>query len=391
MSDASILVLNAGSSSIKFNLFEGARPTVAGQISGLGARPHITAYHLEGDFRVENRDLDAREGASHESALATFLALLDEFSHDTHVDAIGHRVVHGGPAFSDPMVIDDALLTTLAAFNPLAPLHQPHNLSGIEAARAAFPDALQVACFDTAFHRSHPWVNDTFALPRSFYAEGVRRYGFHGLSYEYICAHLREEHPDHYAGRLIVAHLGNGSSICAIRDGASIASTMGFTALDGLPMGTRCGQLDPGVVLYLMSEKGLSADAISDLLYKDSGLKGLSGLTQDMRDLLASDSPDAAGAIDYYVHRVKREVGAMAAALGGVDTIVFTGGIGEHAAEIRRRICDDLGWLGADLDPEANAASAQEFSRAGSRVCLMRLATNEEEMIRRHTARLLAR
>lgn len=389
MDDPTILVLNAGSSSIKFTLFRGDQAIISGQVSGLGAAPHISLHQLDDEHQDLDRDLSREEGASHESALAAFLAMLEEISPDIQIDAVGHRVVHGGPNFIDPLVLTEELMERLAKLNTLAPLHQPHNLHGIRAAQAAFPQALQVACFDTAFHRHHPWVNDTFALPRDYYDEGIRRYGFHGLSYEYICSHLREHHPDHFAGRLIVAHLGNGSSLCAIRDGQSIASTMGFTALDGLPMGTRCGQLDPGVVLYLMGEKNMGTNEITKLLYNECGLKGLSGISQDMRHLLDCDDPAARQAIDYYVYRIKREIGAMAAALGGVDTIVFTGGIGQHASEIRHMICSTQAWLGVQLDEEANAANADEISTTDSTVCVMTLATNEEEVIRRHTAELM--
>jgi len=248
---------------------------------------------------------------------------------------------------------------------------------------------LQTACFDTAFHRKHPWVNDTFALPRPLYDEGVRRYGFHGLSYEYICSHLKQTAPETYAGRVIVAHLGNGASMCAIRDGQSIGSTMGFTALDGLPMGTRCGQLDPGVVLYLLTTKGMSPDAVSDLLYKESGLKGLSGISQDMRTLTESSDPKAAEAIDYFVFRIRRELGAMAAVLKGLDTLVFTGGIGENAALIREKVCADQDWLGLSVDPVKNREGATDISAKASRINVLVIPTNEEEMIRRHTHALM--
>jgi acetate kinase len=305
------------------------------------------------------------------------------------VDAVGHRVVHGGVAHGAPLQVTADVMASLRALEPLAPLHQPHNLAGIDAAREAFPDAVQIACFDTAFHRNHPWVNDTFALPRSLYDEGVRRYGFHGLSYEYICSYLKTARPEAHAGRLIVAHLGNGASMCALRDGRSIGSTMGFTALDGLPMGTRCGQLDPGVILYLLSAKGMSPEAISDLLYRDSGLKGLSGISQDMRTLTESDDPRAAQAIDYFVFRIRRELGAMAAVLGGLDTVVFTGGIGENAAVIREKVCAGQDWLGLHVDAVRNRDHAEDISAPGSRVGVLVIPTNEEEMIRRHTETLL--
>lgn len=383
-----ILVLNSGSSSIKFNLYDGDSEQVSGQISGLGATPHIKLGAADGSVTID-KPLNETDGANHKNALAALLAILDKAFGGLSVDAVGHRVVHGGTDYARPMVIDEDALAALERLVPLAPLHQPHNLAGIKAARSAFPGAVQVACFDTAFHRNHPWVNDTFALPRSFYAEGVRRYGFHGLSYEYICAHLKQNYPDAFRGRVIVAHLGNGASMCAINNGQSIGSTMGFTALDGLPMGTRCGQLDPGVVLYLLTSRGMSADEISDLLYKQSGLKGLSGISQDMRELTESSDPAAAEAIDYFVFRIRRELGAMAAVLRGLDTIVFTGGIGENSALIRERVCEDQDWLGLDLDHGRNTAGAEVISTSASKIRVMAIRTNEEEMIRRHTSDLV--
>lgn len=383
-----ILVLNAGSSSIKFDLFSGSTDLMRGQIEGLGASPRLKAKRLEDGLDL-SRPLSDDEGSDHQAALGVLLALINDAAPGLAVNAVGHRVVHGGITHEVPVIVTDEVMTALERLVPLAPLHQPHNLAGIRAATAAFPQAVQVACFDTAFHRAHPWVNDTFALPRDLYDEGVRRYGFHGLSYEYITEHLRSVMPSAATGRLVVAHLGNGASMCAINGGRSIGSTMGFTALDGLPMGTRCGQLDPGVVLYLMAEKGMDAAAISDLLYKQSGLKGLSGLSQDMRELEAAGTPEARQAIDYFVFRVKREIGAMAAILSGIDTLVFTGGIGENAVNIRAEVCRDLGWLGVDLDEDRNAARQTTISRDGSRVTVLVVATNEEEMIRRHTAALL--
>lgn len=383
-----ILVLNAGSSSIKFDLFSGSTDLLRGQIEGLGASPRLKAKRLEDGLDL-SRPLSDDEGRDHQAALGVLLALINDAAPGLAVNAVGHRVVHGGIAHEVPVIVTNEVMTALERLVPLAPLHQPHNLAGIRAAAAAFPQAVQVACFDTAFHRAHPWVNDTFALPRDLYDEGVRRYGFHGLSYEYITEHLRSVMPAAATGRLVVAHLGNGASMCAINGGRSIGSTMGFTALDGLPMGTRCGQLDPGVVLYLMAEKGMDAAAISDLLYKQSGLKGLSGLSQDMRELEAAGTPEARQAIDYFVFRVKREIGAMAAILSGIDTLVFTGGIGENAVNIRAEVCRDLGWLGVDLDEDRNAGRQTTISRDGSRVKVLVVATNEEEMIRRHTAALL--
>jgi acetate kinase len=267
---------------------------------------------------------------------------------------------------------------------PLAPLHQPHNIAGIRAAREAWPGVLQVACFDTAFHRGHPFVHDTFALPRALYAEGVRRYGFHGLSYEYVSARLRTIAPLQAGGRVVVAHLGNGASMCAIRDGKSIASTMSFTALDGLPMGTRCGQLDPGVILYLLREKKLDVAALSDLLYRESGLQGLSGISHDMRELEASDAPEARQAIDYFISRIRYEFGGLAAALDGVDAMVFCGGIGENSWRVRERVLEGLEWMGIELDRTANRAGTDVISTAASRVRAYVIRTDEEAMLARH-------
>ncbi|MDA0963002.1 MAG: acetate/propionate family kinase, partial [Proteobacteria bacterium] len=325
-----ILTLNAGSSSIKFGVYHAAAEPeliARGQVERLGEDAVL--------------DLDGRERAigpaDHAGGVAAILDALGAVLEGRAVSAVGHRVVHGGPGFSAPLRLDEDGIAALEALVPLAPLHQPHNMAAVQAARAAFPDAVQVACFDTAFHHGHPFVNDTFALPRRFYDEGVRRYGFHGLSYDYITSVLARDHPDLHAGRVVIAHLGNGASMCAVHAGRSIGSTMGFSALDGLPMGTRCGQLDPGVLLYLMGQ-GMGVEEITNLLYRESGLKGLSGLTHDMRALLKSDDPRAAEAIDYYVFRTRRELGAMAAVLGGIDALVFTGGIGENAAPIRARI-----------------------------------------------------
>jgi acetate kinase len=382
-----LLTLNAGSSSIKFSAFTadeaGIELAASGQVEGLGATP-IFSVEPRGKAKSERRLGDGR--ADHHLAVGAILDWLADAGLDRSVVAVGHRVVHGGVDFITPIAVDDGVLTRLKALIPLAPLHQPHNIAGIEAARAHFPRAMQVACFDTAFHRSHPFIADTFALPRRFYEEGIRRYGFHGLSYEYIARRLRVRAPRLAAGRVIVAHLGNGASMCAMRDGKSVASTMGFTALDGLPMGTRCGQLDPGVVLYLMAEKRMSAEAISDLLYKESGLKGLSGISQDMRELEAADSDAARDAIDYFVSRIRRELGGLAAAIAGLDALVFTGGIGENASQIRAAVLRDMAWIGIDLDQVANAAGQEIISQRASRVTVFVIKTDEERMIAEHSA-----
>ena len=317
--------------------------------------------------------------------MGAILDWLRKAGYNSSVAAVGHRVVHGGPDLVEPMLINEAAIAKLKRLIPLAPLHQPHNLAGIDAAMKAFPSTPQVACFDTAFHRSHPFVSDTFALPRSYYDEGVRRYGFHGLSYEYITRKLRRVAPQFAREDVVIAHLGNGASMCAVHDGRSIASTMGFTALDGLPMGTRCGQLDPGVLLYLMAEKKMNAEQISDLLYKNSGLKGMSGISQDMRELEASDSPAAGGAIDYFIARIRRELAGLAAALEGVEAVVFTGGIGEHSSRVREAVLSGMEWMGIHLDREANSIGAQIISARSSPAVVFVIPTDEERMIAEHT------
>lgn len=375
-----ILTLNAGSSSIKFGLYRAAAEpdeVLRGQIDGLGPAARLVV-EAEGGRTVKGIGT-----ADHGTGLAALMEALGPHLAGQEIAGVGHRVVHGGPDIDGPRVIGDALIAQLAALNPLAPLHQPHNLAAIAAARAAFPGAVQVASFDTAFHRGHPWVNDTFALPRRFYDQGVRRYGFHGLSYDYITGKLSADHPDLAQGRVIIAHLGNGASLCATQGGRSIGSTMGFSALDGMPMGTRSGQLDPGVLLYFL-DQGMTGEEITTLLYKESGLKGLSGLSHDMRTLLASDAPEAAQAIDYYVFRLSREIGAMAAVLGGIDALVFTGGIGEHAAPIRARAVDRLAFLGLTVDEDANAMNAPRIDSGP--VPILVIPTDEERVIARATA-----
>jgi acetate kinase len=383
-----ILTLNAGSSSIKFSLFDRGSELierVRGQVEGLGASPRLDAEQDGAQVA-----LDAAQVTDHDSALATILCFLEKALGRVAIAAVGHRVVHGGVDFIESVVLDDERLQALSRLNPLAPLHQPHNLSGVRAAQHAFPQALQVACFDTAFHRSHPFVNDTYALPHELYDQGIRRYGFHGLSYEYVIDRLKQIAPLHEQGRVVVMHLGNGASMCAIREGQSVGSSMGFTALDGLPMGTRCGQLDPGVVLYLLKEKGMTPDEVEDLLYRRSGLKGLSGLSQDMRELEAAGTPRAMQAIDYFVFRIRRELGAMAAVLSGLDAVVFCGGIGESAWRIRERVCQGFEWLGLELDHLRNQAGETVISSDRSRARLFVIKTDEEMTIARHTARLLA-
>ncbi|SFE02441.1 acetate/propionate family kinase [Roseivivax sediminis] len=382
-----ILTLNAGSSSLKVALYAecGERQLARGHADRIGPDGTLTLTDADGAALP----VGAGPVATHRDALDRVLETLARARPEDRIAAIGHRVVHGGIAHEAPVPVTEGLLDVLDRLSQFAPLHQPHNLAGIRAAEAAFPGTPQVACFDTAFHRTHPFVNDTFALPRRFYDRGVRRYGFHGLSYEYITGELARTDPALARGRVIIAHLGNGASMCGIRGGRSVASTMGFSALDGLPMGTRCGQLDPGVVLYLMTEEGMDAAAISDLLYTQSGLLGLSGgLSNDMRTLEASAAPEAREAIDYFTFRIRRELGAMAAALGGVDAMVFCGGIGENSAPIREAVCAPLEWMGVVLDNAANRAHARVISTAGAPVQVMVVPTNEELVIARATRAL---
>ena len=386
-----VLVVNAGSSSLKLEVFEAADDLVSLAnlvFEGIGSRPAMRATDEAGTVLVE-RVWNGDGPANHRAALAEVTAWLGGFLGAREVVAVGHRVVHGGPAYAAPILVDAAVREALGQLVPLAPLHQPHNLAGIDAMAALYPDVPQVACFDTAFHRGHPFVADAFALPRTLYDEGVRRYGFHGLSYEYIARRLAATAPDLAAGRVVVAHLGNGASMCAIRAGRSLDSTMGFTAVDGLPMGTRTGQLDPGVLLYLMSDRGMDAASLTRLIYHESGLKGLSGLSNDMRDLEAAGTEAARQAIDYFVYRVRKELGALAAALGGLDGLVFTAGIGENSASIRAAVCEGMDWLGIALDPARNAARETVISSPASRVTVLRIPTDEERMIATHALALL--
>jgi len=383
-----ILVVNAGSSSVKFQVYgtddrSGLRRLVKGQMDGVASRPRLRAESSDGTLLVD-RAFEVEKIADLASAMRAAGDWLSETQKLEPV-AVGHRVVHGGPEYDRPVLVDAAVLAKLERYVPLAPLHQPNNLAPIRAILSRFPQLPQVACFDTAFHRGHSAVADHFAIPERFYAEGVRRYGFHGLSYEYIAERLRDVAPKVADQRVIVAHLGSGASMCALLDGHSIESTMGFTALDGLPMGTRPGQIDPGVLLYFIQQKGMAPDAVEDLLYRGSGLKGLSGVSNDMRELATITNPAAAFAIDYFVYRVGLHAGMLAAALGGLDAFVFTAGIGENSAMIRARIADKLGWLGAELDPTSNAAARAEISTPASRVALCVVPTDEELMIARHT------
>lgn len=384
------LVLNAGSSSLKFALYdiggaEEPRELAAGLVEAIGACPRLKARFGTDDTA---RDLPPTAAADHAAALATTLALLRERFPRAQMAAVGHRVVHGGPSLAEPQRVTGEVLEVLRALSPFAPIHQPYNIAGIEAAMAAFPGAVQVACFDTAFHRNHPKVNDTFALPREYYDKGVRRYGFHGLSYDYVAGELRRMAPLLHDGRVVVAHLGNGASMCGMIAGRSVASTMGFTALDGLPMGTRVGQIDPGVIFYMVQQEGRTIDEVRDIFYSRSGLLGLSGLSNDMRVLEAAGTPEAQEAIDYFVFRCRRELGGLAAALGGLDALVFCGGIGENSRLIRERICENLDWIGIEIDRGRNAANARVLSTELSRTRVLVVPTNEEIVIARAARRL---
>jgi acetate kinase len=394
MADA-LLILNAGSSSIKFALFPlgkdiPAQPVMSGQIDGIGAKPHLKAKNAAGTT-LDDTDLSLQGPADqqHKAAMGFLVDWLQTHEAGWQIAGVGHRVVHGGERFSAPIRLDGATIEALRQFIPLAPLHQPHNLAGIDAMRAALPEVPQAACFDTAFHRSQPPLAQLFALPRKYTAEGVRRYGFHGSSYEYIADVLPQHLGARAEGKVIIAHLGNGASMCAMDHRKSVASTMGFTAVEGLMMGTRTGALDPGVLLYLMDYHKMDAKALTKLLYKESGLLGVSGISQDMRELLASDKAEAQEAVDLFCYRIQREIGSLAAALQGLDAIVFTGGIGEHAAPIREKVCRDLSWLGVDFDATANVARSTRISAAQSRVDVLVIPTNEEWMIARHTAELI--
>jgi len=385
-----ILVVNAGSSSVKFQVFavedDGElRRQIKGQMDGIGSRPRLRASGAT----MADRTYPVETVADVPAAMAVAGAWLRELQIDPV--AVGHRVVHGGPDHAQPVLIDQAVVTRLERYVSLAPLHQPHNLAPIKTLAKNFPALPQVACFDTAFHRNHDALADHYAIPHQLHAEGVRRYGFHGLSYEYIATRLPRVAPDIAGGRVIVAHLGSGASMCAIKGGRSVESTMGFTALDGLAMGTRPGQLDPGVVLYLLAEKGMSAAKVQDFLYRDCGLKGLSGVSNDMRELETSADPRAAFAIDYFVYRIGLNAGMLAAALGGLDAFVFTAGIGENSVSIRSRIAEKLAWLGVTLDPAENSKHAGKISRSDSRIPVYVVPTDEELMIAQHTLALLSK
>jgi acetate kinase len=385
-----IVVLNAGSSSIKFCTFRcnggGLERELRGQVSGLGTAPRLAARR--GAELAADRPL-ADGPVSHADAFGILLEFLHSELHGETIVGVGHRVVHGGLEFMAPTRVDAGILDRLQRYVPLAPLHQPHNLAAIRLMLERLPGVPEIACFDTAFHRTIPEVAQLFALPPRFAEAGVRRYGFHGLSYEYVASVLPSLDARAAAGRTVVFHLGNGSSMCAMTGGRSVATTMGFTAVDGLPMGTRTGNMDPGVLLFMFDELGMNVREVERLLYHESGLLGMSGISSDMRDLLASDLPTARLALDVFVYRARRELGSLAAAVGGLDAVVFTAGIGENQAEIRSRICSDASWLGLELDAAANLQHGPRISTAGSRVSAWVVPTDEETMIARHVARLL--
>ena len=390
--DTYALVLNAGSSSLKFCVFHRPdarawRLETRGQIDGIGTTPRFTAKGENGARIADERlDPSVRDGRA---ALDTLAGWLRKRYGDAHVVGVGHRVVHGGARFTGPTLVTPDVIRELHALEPLAPLHQPYNVAAIETVAERMPGVPQVACFDTSFHRGQPVVAEVVPLPRDICRDGVQRYGFHGLSYEYIASVLPQAAPSIAGGRVIVAHLGSGASLCAMKNRRSVDSTLGFTALDGLCMGTRPGAVDPGVILYLFQTLGLSAKDVETILYKKSGLLGISGISNDMRDLLASAEPGARLAVDYFVYRVAKEIGALTAVLGGLDGLVFTAGIGENAPEVRRRIAEASAWLGLDLDPDANQRGDGRISREGSRVSAWVIPTNEELMIARHTAVVL--
>ena len=391
MADA-IIVINAGSSSIKFSLFLERGGDLAldvrGQIEGLFTTPRFLARDSSGGILAERSWGDGMR-LGHDGAMEHLRGFLKQQLVDDRLIGVGHRIVHGGPEYAAPIRVDAGVLGALQQLIPLAPLHQPHNLSPIAALLERAPELPQVACFDTAFHRTNPDAAQRFALPAELHEAGVRRYGFHGLSYEYIASVLPRFDAKAAAGKTVVLHLGNGASMCALASGRSVASTMGFTAVDGLAMGTRCGALDPGVILYLMTERRMSVGDVEQLIYQKSGLLGVSEISSDMRMLLASDDHRARLAIDLYVYRIRRELGSLAGALGGLDAVVFTAGIGENAPVIRERVCRDAGWLGLTLDERANSTGGTRISGPTSSVSAWVIPTDEELMIARHTRRVL--
>ncbi len=387
-----LLVINAGSSSIKFAIYQKNAPPsqliadTTGQVEGIGNQPNFTVKNPH-NVVLSERKLSVDEAQDHTGAINIIRAWLQDYFAEGRLLAVGHRVVHGGQLYSAPTMIDAKVMAELESLIPLAPLHQPHSLTVIRAFQECASSLPQVACFDTAFHHTQPKIAQQFALPYHFYNEGVRRYGFHGLSYEYIVSVLPTLDPALESARIIVAHLGNGTSLCAIDNGRSIATTMGFTPLDGLVMGTRCGSIDPGVLLYLMDQHKMDAHALEQLLYHESGLLGVSGISSDMRTLLASDEQHGQEAVELFVYRIGRELGSLVAALGGLDALIFTGGIGGHSAVIRAKVCRQAAWLGVELDESANESSSKRISSPNSKVSAWVVSTDESLVIARHTLR----
>jgi acetate kinase len=391
MSDA-ILVINSGSSSLKFSVFvaDGTlKPFLRGQIEAIFTNPHFIAHDGGGNVLAE-KSWEAGTTLGHDGAIEFLFQFGGSGVMSGHkLVSAGHRVVHGGTAYTEPVLVDDNVIESLEKLVPLAPLHQPYNIAAIRAVKKRAPRFPQVVCFDTSFHHTQSNLERTYAIPRRYTEEGVRRYGFHGLSYEYISSALAEYDSTLASGRVVIAHLGNGASMCAVKEGKSVATTMGFTAVCGLPMGTRSGTIDPGILVYMMDHYGMDARGVEDLIYNRSGLLGVSGVSSDMRTLLASDDPRAREAVELFIYRIGRELGSLVAALGGIEGIVFTAGIGENAAFIRERVCIDAGWLGVELDRDANDAGGPRISKEGSRVSAWVIPTNEELVIASHTKRLL--
>jgi len=389
-----VLTLNAGSSSVKFAVYraDAGEPELLakGQVEGIGSAPHFLAKDAEGALLAESYWEAVGGGEGHTLAFQQIERWLQGFIEGKRLLAVGHRVVHGGEQYAQPVRIDAQVLAELTRLVPLVPLHQPHNLAAIRAVAKSHPELAQVACFDTAFHRGHAAVSERFGLPFELYEEGVKRYGFHGISYEYIASRLAQIAPDLARGRVVVAHLGSGCSMCAIHGGKSVESTMGFSSLDGLPMGTRCGSLDPGVLLYLMQRDRLGVAELEELLYKRSGLLGISGVSNDMRALYESEHPRARDAIDYFIYRIAQELGALTASLGGLDALVFTAGVGENDAALRARVCADAAWLGITIDPQANERREARISVGDNTPSVWVIPTDEERMIAMHTLRLVA-
>ncbi|MBV8120217.1 MAG: acetate/propionate family kinase [Alphaproteobacteria bacterium] len=381
-------VINAGSSSLKFSFYEGEKRLLTGQVDGIGVHPKASASGPGGET-IAPPELGGRPPTVPSEFLPVIIPWARERLGNRSLAALGHRVVHGGMRYSRPARVTPELLAELERLVPLAPLHEPHNLAPIKMALQLNPQLPQVACFDTAFHRTAPEVEQAFALPYAFYQEGIRRYGFHGLSYEYIASVLPERASEIAHGRIVAAHLGNGCSACALKDRVSVATTMGFTALDGLPMGTRCGELDAGVVLHLIQQKGMDADQLVDLLYRHSGMLGLSGVSSDFRELLASPEPHARFAVEVFCYRAARHIASLAAAMGGLDGVVFTAGVGEHAAPVREAICRACAWLGLELDETANREHRERISTRASRVVALVIKTDENVMIARHARALV--